>query len=303
MNKLVFSCGIFIALLSATGCSKAMEETSLSPREGIWHVNADDSNEATELFVGGGRIEYAEEGMDGLEFSSPIAMDGNTGIFTFGDSGIKGTLTFNPADSSMTVIIPGAFGEGSDFNRTFLNQEKATLVYYWIKDDRPVYADTTFTNVTARPGKFETFRMVGLSPEWYEVAIAGDTTGYVRRGDFQATFNHIPDAWLRNVYSCGSDDGLSVENISLSRDGDIAGVEIDCIYADGRPAVSLYYAGKIEGNKIHIDSLTSEYEVFESLDLTKFEKLEIPFSMQMLMHYDQPMIVTGNKIYNLNTDI
>lgn len=304
MKKLFFLGSVlpFAALISC-GTPAAEEDSALSPRLGVWHICASDTAYAADLYVAPGRIQFFEDGMDAFGFDSPLVMDGDSGTFDVEGIDEKGSFVFNPADSTLSLFIKGALDDGSDFSLKVGNRDKATIVYYWISDNRPVYADSTFSQVAATPEKFETFPIAGLSADWYEVALPGGVSGYVKREDFYPTFNHIPDAWLTKTYTLDMPDGVGAQHASLFRKGDVMGVEIDCVFADGRAAQSYFYAGKIDGNRILVDSSTIDADLFHELDITKFDKLDEPFTMQLLMHYDQPMLVKDTEIYSLNFDI
>ena len=125
MKKSLLFVALHLAVLTACGSSSEKDQKSLSPKEGVWYIP---STEAV-LTITSDKISYGEDGMDGFEFMGNLKMDGDKGVISFEGSELTGSLVFNPADSTITVTIPGVMEDGSDFKTVAKNSNKETIIY------------------------------------------------------------------------------------------------------------------------------------------------------------------------------
>lgn len=286
-----------MTLASCGGDAKTdVKEKGLAADKGIWLVPLE--GDFAYFTVSDSVVSYIEDGMDAFEFSGMYKEDGDNGVISFEGSDIKGKLTFNPADGSMTVMIPGFMEDGSDFKFTATKPYKALLVYSIFQDDedRKVYTDATFTTPVKTVALGEVLTMTDFSDDWYEVAGPDGLAGYVKRSSFVPTYDTILDQWLENTYEAV--DEPVIEAFDITRKGDVYGAVYTTRFTDGRAANDRFIAGHAEGNRIIFDKTTTDFSAFDALDTDAFEALDQPVTVTLVQYYMEPSVIKDGKVFS-----
>lgn len=299
MKKSVLFIALSLIMLAACGGgSSEKSQIGLSPKEGVWYNLAPEST----LIITSDRISYGEDGMDGFEFTGNLKMEGDKGVITFEGTDLKGSLVFNPADSTITVVIPGVMEDGSDFKTVANNSNKATIIYSnWDQpDSRTIYSDTTYTAAIRVAELYEPLEMTGLGVDWYKVALEDGKEGYVKASPgFIPSYNFIPEAWYMNSYSASIDDGNAIRMFGFEPKGGKIGVIVTTLYPNGGAASTQYQMGELHGNTIVIDSQTFDYDAFENYNPEAFENLEDSYTVRLFNYYGTPLLVLDGQKYDM----
>lgn len=302
MKKTVLLTVLPLAMLAACSGASEKSRTELSAKEGVWFIPVGEATQGTLVITSDNRISYGEDVMDGFEFSGDLKMEGDKGVITFEGTDLTGSLIFNPADSTITVVIPGVLEDGSDFKTVASNSNKATMIYSsWDQPDaRTIYADTTYTDPIRVAELYEPLDMIGLGEDWYRVALEDGKEGYVMANPgFIRSYAFIPESWYRNSYSAGVNDGNAIRSFAFEPKGNKIGVMVTTIYPNGGAASTQYQIGEMHGNSIVIDSQTFDYDAFENYDPKAFEALETPYTVRMYDYYGTPFLVLDGERYEL----
>ena len=298
MKKSLLFVALQLAVLAACGSSSEQGQKGLSPKEGVWYIP---SNEAV-LTITSDKISYGEDGMDGFEFMGDLKMEGDKGVISFEGSDLTGSLVFNPADSTITVIVPGVMDDGSDFKTVARNSNKATVLYSaWEQpESRTIYSDTTYTVPVRVAELYEPLEMIGLGNEWYKVALEDGKEGYVMASNsFMPSYDFIPEAWYGKSYSAGINDGNAIRTFAFEPKGDKIGVIVTTIYPNGGAASTQYQMGESHGNTISVKSQTFDYDAFDNYKPEAFEDLETPYTIQIFNYYGTPILVSDSQKYDV----
>lgn len=299
-KSILFAASLPLVMLAACGVSAEKGQKGLSPKEGVWYIPAAEAMPSTLIITSDG-ISYGEDGMDGFEFTGNLKMEGDKGVITFEGTDLTGSLVFNPADSTITVVIPGVQEDGSDFKTVATKTNKATIIYSdWDQPDaRTIYADTTYTAAIRVAELYEPLEMTGLGKDWYMVALEDGKEGYVKASPgFIPSYDFIPEDWYKSSYSASIDGGNAIRTFGFEPKGDRIGVIVTTIFPNGGAATTQYQVGEMHGNAIVIDSQTFDYDAFENYNPEAFENLETPYTVQMFDYYSAPFLVLDGKKYD-----
>lgn len=301
MKKSILFAGLPLVMLAACGGTSEVTQAELSPKEGVWYIPAPDALPSS-LIITSDKIFYGEDGMDAFEFTGNLKMDGDKGVITFEGSDFTGNLVFNPADSTITITIPGVLEDGSDFKTVARNSNKATIIYSnWDEPEpRTIYADSTYTTAIRVAELFEPLKMIGLGEDRYKVLLEDGKEGYVKGAPgFIPSYSFIPEAWYGNAYSASVDDDNAIRVFNFEPKGDRIGVIVTTMYPNGGAATTQYQTGKLQGNSIAIDSQTYNSDAFENYNPEAFENLESPYTVQLFNFYGTPILVMDGQLYNV----
>ena len=274
------------AVLSACGNTPA--ESNL---QGQW-LNYD---EGVNIFltVYDDNLYCGEDGMDGLEFGATFnTREGDSITFNV-DNRFPGYVAYNPETKALTLNVKGLL-DGGDFNATFneANHFSAVANIDESAAERTVYESSEFQTSLYEAAQGEALPIIGMTNDLYNVEIAGKASGYVPQQKFEIVRASVSQKATDKSYSATTQN----ERLTYSfvKKGDNVTIDCNTMMLDGSHGFDTFYGGTIQGNSIIVDCKSSDYEAFEAVNISAFDKLDEPFVIYFVeTPYYTSLVVNG----------